>query len=100
MTNDIVLEILNGLSDEDHQEISELSKPMVGDGVFSQERELAGLYAGGEIVEIIKDDDEPTYRIAWWDAEQGGYMKDTTVYERMDFSYFKDGKAGRTWYAL
>lgn len=98
--SDIVLDILAGLSDVDRQEISELTQPMVGDAVWSQARELDGKYGGGEITHVDKTEDEPLYTVCWWDGDEGGYMKDNTVFEKMDFVFFKDGKSGRTWFTI
>lgn len=95
--SDIVMEILSGLSAEDKVEVSSLSRPLVGDGVYSASRELEGKYAGGEIV--MADHDEDEYTIAWWDPASGGYQLDCTVFEKLDFTHYSDGRTGRTWFA-
>lgn len=96
--SDLVLAILEGLSQEDKKEISELSFPAVGDSVWSYQRELEGWWGGGEIIEANRNEDE--YLVAWWDPETGGIRKDCTIFEKYDFGYFKDGRSGRLWYTL
>jgi hypothetical protein len=97
MSTDIVLEVLLGLSEADKVEVSELSRPLVGDAVFSHSRDLEGKYGGGEIVSVDHDEDE--YTVAWWDPAKDGYQFDCTIYEKLDFTHYSDGKAGRTWFA-
>lgn len=93
---DVVMEILRGLSSEDKKEITSLMFPMVGDGVYDVNRELRGEYPGGEIVDLDVEEDE--YRVAWWDPENKGYQKDTSIFEKMDFIHYSDGKSGRLWH--
>jgi hypothetical protein len=95
--SDIVLSILDSLCEADKVEVSELSRPIVGDAVFSHGRDLEGKYGGGEIISVDHDEDE--YLVAWWDPAAGGYQKDCTIFEKMDFTHYSDGKAGRTWFA-
>lgn len=92
--SDIILDILNSLSLETRQEISSLTKPIVGDSVFCYRRKEKGLHGGGQIIEIDSGD----IVVAWWDPADGGYRKDVSIFEADDFTHFKDGKSGRLWY--
>lgn len=94
--DDLILQILAGLAGPDRQEITELTHPRIGDGVYDVNRELRGEYPGGEIVDVNVEEDE--YRVNWWDPESGGYQLDTTIFEKLDFIHFSDGKTGRLWH--
>ena len=97
MSDDIIMDILSSFSNEVKQEISELSFPAKGDSVFSHQRDLEGKFGGGEIIEANRIDDE--YTVGWWNPADGGIHLDCTVFEKMDFICFKDGRSGRLWYS-
>ena len=103
MSDDLIMAILAELGEDTKEapnpnQYSELAKPIKGDAVFSRLRQTRGQYGGGVITDIDYEEDE--YTVCWWDPADKGILMDSDDYERYDFAYFKDGKAGRCWYLM
>ncbi len=94
--SDIILDILNSLNEADKIEVNSLSRPLAGDGVYCVSRDLEGKYGGGIIIDANHEEDE--YLVAWWNPEHNGITLDCTIFEKLDFTHYSDGRTGRLWF--